>query len=151
MHQIKEHSRNGKWPHLPKESVHSVYGERSGVERILFRVKEWRRDGWRKWKRKRRVEISMKRWKWFTKWSRKLDSEVRRSMLKGTMTTSEESGIFSLNRDEIVQIGCENFVRQVTLYCMHSSTLSEHILLFGEYCCLWVHYWVKSCMIFADI
>ena len=66
--------------------------------------------------------------------------EAKHAERNNSVTTSEESGIFSLNRDEIVQIGCENFVRQVTLYCMHSSILSEHILLFGEYCCLWVYY-----------
>jgi len=60
------------------------------VERIYqkgkfeFTVKEWRSDGWRKWRREGWAEIpvSMKRWNWFTKWNRKLVTEIRWGILK---------------------------------------------------------------------
>ena len=81
-----EQSRNGKRSHYPRKSVRSVYvcGGKDLPKRQVFefRVKEWRGDVWRKWRREGWVEISMKRWNWFTKWSRKLVPEVRRDILK---------------------------------------------------------------------
>jgi len=54
-----------KMSHSPRKSVSTVRDLcRKGVtEKVSFefRVKEWRCDGWRKWRREGWAEISMKR------------------------------------------------------------------------------------------
>ena len=47
-----------------------------------FRAKGWRGDGWGKWRREGWIEVSIKRWNWFTKWKWKLIPEMRRGILK---------------------------------------------------------------------
>jgi len=57
-----------------------------------FRVKEWTSDGWRKWRTERWVEINIKRWNWFMKWSRKFVSEVTWGILKRAISDFQRRG-----------------------------------------------------------
>ena len=116
-------SKNRKWSHLPRKSVRGIYGKRSMGERFTkkvsfeFRVKEWRNDGWGEWRREGWIDVSIKRWNWFTKWKWKLIPEMRRGIQKrpicdlkgrGGRWTSKcdnirgASIIVSLKRDEIM-------------------------------------------------
>jgi len=95
-----------------------LYGGKDLPEGISFefRMKEWRGDGWRNWRRERWVEISIKRWNWFMKWNRKFIPETRRGILKRAICDLKGRGgrwtskcdnirgtsiIVSLKRDEI--------------------------------------------------
>ena len=82
-----------------------------------FRVKEWRGDGRGKWRTEGWIEVSVKRWNWFTKWKWKLIPEMRRGILKRAICDLKGRGgrwtskcdnirgtsiIVSLKRDEIM-------------------------------------------------
>ena len=63
--------------------VRDLWGKRFTKEvSFEFRVKEWRGDGWGKWRTDEWIEVSIKRWNWFTKWKWKLIPEMRRGILK---------------------------------------------------------------------
>ena len=57
-----------------------------------FRVKQWRGDGWGKWIREGWIEVSIKRWNWFTKWNRKLIPEMRWGILKRAICDLKRRG-----------------------------------------------------------
>ena len=82
-----------------------------------LRVKEWMGDGWGKWRREGWIEVSIKRWNWFTKLKWKFIPEMRRGILKRAVCDLKGRGgkwtskcdnirgasiIVSLKRDEIM-------------------------------------------------
>ena len=83
-----------------------------------FRLKEWRGDGWGKWRREGWVEVSIKRWNWFTKWNRKFIPEMRRGILKRAIGDFQRRGGRRTNKcDNIRQMGlCRSHRHRLDLF-----------------------------------